>query len=256
MLNRIYCLYAAFWFLLMMAVLFPFYFVLIQNKKWRKHTHILNRIWARVVLGMCFIPIRVERRGKYDKGPYVFCANHFSYLDIASMTFAPADFMFTGKASLAKVPGLGYIFRKLHITVDRFSKEGRKTAFDNYLKALEEGKSLAIFPEGGICSKQPPTMAPFKQGAFAAAIEKKCPIVPVTIPYNWIILPDDGKFILKRRPAMIIFHEPIVTEDLTEDDLETLKNKTFNIIQEELYKYNRDENRQGNAQKDRAFSPA
>lgn len=253
--KRIYVLYAVIWFVLMMAALFPIYFVLIQNKNWHKYTHVLNRIWARVVLAMCFIPISIERRGKFEKGrSYIFCSNHFSYLDIACMTFAPADFMFTGKESLTSVPVIGYIFRKLHITVNRFSKEGRKSAFDSYLKALNEGKSLVVFPEGGIYSEHPPTMAPFRHGAFTAAIEKKIAIAPVSIPFNWIILPDDGKFILKRRRIKIIFHEPIETSGMIMDDLEGLKNKTFSIIQREVNKHNYYENRQGNAQKDRAFS--
>lgn len=253
--KRMYTVYAAVWFLLLLIVLFPLYFVLIGNKKWHKHTHTLNRFWARTVLALCFIPVHIERRGKYVKGrPYIFCSNHFSYLDIASMVFTPSDFMFTGKESLTSVPGIGYIFRKLHITVDRFSKEGRKSALDSYFKALEQGKSLVIFPEGGIYAEKPPQMGPFRHGAFTAAIEKKVPVVPVSIPFNWIILPDNGKFLMKRHKVKIIFHEPIETAGLTMDDLEQLKDRTYNIIQEELDKHNSYADRLGNAQKDRAFS--
>ena len=37
-------------------------------------------------------------------------------------------------------------------------------------------------------------MIPFKDGPFRIAIEKKVPVVPVTMPYNRQILPDDGKY--------------------------------------------------------------
>jgi len=79
-------------------------------------------------------------------------------------------------------------------------------------------------------------MARFKDGPFRIAIEKQIPVVPVTIPYNWIILPDDGKFLLNKRErkVKIIFHEPIETKGLKMSDMEDLKQKTFEIIDSEL----------------------
>jgi 1-acyl-sn-glycerol-3-phosphate acyltransferase len=169
------------------------------------------------------------------------------------MVFAPTDFMFTGKESLTKAPGLGYIFKKFHITVNRFSMEGRKSALDKYYQALDQGKSLVVYPEGGIYAKNPPQMAEFRHGAFTAAITKKIPIVPVTIPYNWMIMPDDGKFLMRRRTIEVIFHEPIKTEHLSIKDIEPLKRTVYKIIQEELNLHNH-EHRQGNTKKDSALS--
>jgi 1-acyl-sn-glycerol-3-phosphate acyltransferase len=76
-------------------------------------------------------------------------------------------------------------------------------------------------------------MGEFKDGAFRAAIEKQIPIVPVTIPYNWIILPAD-QFLLRWHPLKVIFHEPIETTGLTLQDVDALKEKVFRIIDEEL----------------------
>ncbi len=90
-----------------------------------------------------------------------------------------------------------------------------------------------MFPEGGIITANPPEMAPFKDGPFRVAIEKKVPIVPVTIPYNWIILPDED-WLINWRKAKIVYHQPIETSHLTMDDLENLKRQTFEIIEEEL----------------------
>jgi 1-acyl-sn-glycerol-3-phosphate acyltransferase len=102
------------------------------------------------------------------------------------------------------------------------------------MRAIDEGKSLMIFPEGGIVTKHPPNMVKFKDGAFRVAIEKQIPVVPVTIPFNWIILPDHPELLLNRKLMKIVFHEPIDTTEYTMDRIEELKEKVFNVIHHEL----------------------
>lgn len=105
------------------------------------------------------------------------------------------------------------------------------------IQALEDGKSLTIFIEGGIYTESPPKMVRLKDGAFRAAIEKQIPIVPVTIPHNWILLPVDP-MLLHWIPVTVIFHEPIEVAGLTLDDINTLKDKVYQIIDKELRKQN------------------
>jgi 1-acyl-sn-glycerol-3-phosphate acyltransferase len=105
------------------------------------------------------------------------------------------------------------------------------------MEAIENGKSLIIFPEGGIYTKNPPEMAGFKDGPFRVAIEMQVPIVPVTIPYNWMIVPDDGKMLVYWHKSKIIYHEPIATQGLTLKDVDILKNKVYHIIKNELDAY-------------------
>ena len=104
------------------------------------------------------------------------------------------------------------------------------------MKAIDEGKSLIIYPEGGMASKNPPHIVGFKDGAFRAAIEKQIPIVPVTIPYNWIILPDQKKMLLYGGLVKVIFHEPIETKGMTLANTHQLKQNVFTIIDNELKK--------------------
>ena len=107
------------------------------------------------------------------------------------------------------------------------------------MQAIDEGKSLTIFPEGGIITKHPPQMVKFKDGAFRTAIEKQIPIVPVTIPFNWIILPDHPVLRVKRGLIKVIFHEPIDTSGYTLDQIDKLKDTVFSIISQELEHANR-----------------
>ncbi|GAA0188275.1 lysophospholipid acyltransferase family protein [Fulvivirga kasyanovii] len=214
--------------LLMIPVLLPRQFHLVG---------VFNRWWARVFLTFIFIPYENEYRTKLDKNKnYIFCPNHFSYLDIPAMGLNEINSIFVGKSDMEKVPLFGYMYKKLHITVNRDSLKSRYGTFLRSCLAIDEGKNLMIFPEGGILTTSPPEMTRFKDGAFRTAIEKQIAIIPVTIPYNWIILPDSS-FLPRRHKMKIIYHEPIETQGLTLADMPALKQKTYEVINSELKKH-------------------
>jgi 1-acyl-sn-glycerol-3-phosphate acyltransferase len=215
----------------------PFFLVFIQKKSWHKYALKLNSIWSHLYFALCFIPVSLEWRFKPEKQQlYIFAPNHTSWFDIVIMGFLPKVFVFVGKVSITKVPVFGYMYRKLHITVDRNSYRDRYRALVRAKEAIGEGKCLVMYPEGGIRTTNPPHMAPFKEGAFRVAIEQQIPVVPVTIPYNWIILPEDGSLLVYRRSIKAIFHEPIETVGMTIEDIDRLKDKTYKAIDQELRK--------------------
>ena len=252
-LRRIYSTYSLAIFGLGFLLLFPFFLLLIAFKPLRKYLHILHYIWSALFMGLSFVPVKVKYKGKKPgKGPYVICANHFSILDIAVMGFLPVNFVYVGKSELAKIPLFGYMFRKLHITVNRKSLKDRYKALEKAKRAADEGHSLVMFPEGGVLSEDPPNMVRFKEGPFRVAIEKQIPVIPVTFPFNWLILPDDKSYLLYHQACYVIVHEPVSTEGLTMEDLPALKEKVFKVIDQELKIYNSNEDRQRNFAEDRA----
>ena len=195
--RRIYSTYALFIFGVIFILLFPIFLIVVQHKKLHRIGLFLNRIWARLFFFLIVIPVKQELRFKpAHNRRYIFCPNHSSYLDIPIMGLIPHPFVFVGKSSIEKVPLFGYMYRKLHITVDRESLKSKYNTYVRAANAIDENNSLVIFPEGGILSMQPPKLARFKDGAFRVAIDKQIPIIPVTIPYNWIVLPDDDSFLL------------------------------------------------------------
>lgn len=221
-------------FTILFTAFFPLFLIPIFFPSQFRWTGILNRWWARLLFTGIFVPFRTEYRGTWRAGQqYVFCPNHFSYLDIPAVALAHHNAIFVGKSEMENIPLFGYMYRKLHITVDRSSLKSRHNTIKRSLLAIDEGKNLVIFPEGGIVTDSKPVMGRFKDGAFRIAIEKQIPLVPVTIPYNWIILPP-GEFLLRWHRLLVIFHEPIPTKGMTLDDLDTLKNKVSSIIDEEL----------------------
>lgn len=237
--RRIYSLWCQFWFVTLFMLLFPFFWLFLQRERWHPKAHYLNRLWGRLYFPVCGLPVTVENRQQLlASQTYVFCANHFSYLDIAVMGVAvPHFYAFIGKSQITKVPLFGYMFRKLHIPVNRESKMERYRIFQKSVHFLRHGRSIVVFPEGGIRSENPPHMANFKDGAFRMAIETQTPLVPVTFPYNWQILPDNSRLQFHRKAIKVIIHEAIPTIGLTMDDVEALKNRTFAVIDNELKKH-------------------
>ncbi len=224
--------------LLCFGLSFPVFFVLLLIPIiWRKQHHlvgIFNRWWARLLFFLCGIPVKMEWRFiRNPKQQYIFCPNHFSYLDIPVMGLNPHNTIFVGKNDMEKIPLFGFMYRRLHITVNRKRLKSRFETFVKSCRAVDEGKSLVIFPEGGIISEYEPVMAPLKDGAFRVAIEKQIPLVPVTLPFNRLILPGH-RFLLRWGKVKVIFHEPLVTEGLTLHDLDRLKEQMYNTIQGEL----------------------
>jgi len=236
-LKILYTGYGFIIFIVSFLILLPFLFVPILFPSQFKWVGIINRIWAKCLFIGLLKPYSVELRAPLDKRKqYVFCPNHFSYLDIPTMGLNPINAIFVGKGSISKVPVFGYMYSRLHILVDRSNLKSRYASIVQSLKAIDDGKSLVIYPEGGIITDRDPILARFKDGAFRVAIEKQIPIVPVTIPYNWIILPP-YEFLVWRGRVKVIFHEPIETTGLTLNDVDRIKNETFNVIDNELKKH-------------------
>ena len=222
------------------------------------HAHNLNRLWAKVQLRMYLMPIKVSGREYIDPDQkYVFAPNHSSYIDIPMILAAIPGFInFVGKKSLTKVPLWGKIYETLYISVDRDSPVSSAKAYIASKKSMEAGRSMVIFPEGRISPESGHNLLPFKDGPFKLAIEKQVPLVPITMPYNHLFLPDKkGKLVIRYHPLEMIIHPPISTEGLTLQDIGFLRDKTFQIIQAELHK-KENEHQHRNPAPVSALSPA
>ena len=169
--------------------------------------------------------------------PCILCANHSSYLDIPAIFLVDRPLVFVGKNKFSKIPLFGYMYKRMHILVNRSSLYSRYRVLTSAQDALRAGKMLVIFPEGGIRSKHPPQLASFQQGAARIAISEQVPIVPITIMYNWMIWPK-----YPRRPLYkpythrirLHIHAPISTQGLQEKDVAELTKQVRNCIEQPL----------------------
>jgi 1-acyl-sn-glycerol-3-phosphate acyltransferase len=238
----LYTLWAAFWFVFLFLVLFPITFVCLQKESWKPGAHGVNRLWGHLFFTVIGMPVRIRYEAPTNPHQtYVFCANHFSYLDIAVMMLAvPNYFAFMGKSDVKTIPLFGYMFTKLHIQVDRNSAGSRTKALQRSFRALRGGRSIVIFPEGGIKSTAIPQMHhPFKDGAFRMAIQEKVPVVPISLINNYQRLPDEPKPRFRPGPIHIVVHRPVETYStpLDEAHVDLLKEQVFQTIAQTLAHY-------------------
>ena len=240
-LLRVYSTYGLVVFGGVLVLLSPLFFLASLRPAWHRYGLLLNQCWSRAFFVLMGVPARVQGRELLEKDQlYVFTPNHFSLLDIALVGYIPKPFVFISKMSLTKLPLFGWVIRTFHIPVDRTSARSSYQALQRSLQKIDEGKSMVMYPEGGIRTPHPPQLARFKNGPFKVAIEKQVPVVPVTIPYNWFILPNDKKLLMRPYRPLLIFHEPISTLGMTGEDVASLKQQVHDRITRELEKYHPD----------------
>ncbi len=247
--KRLLSLYGFIIFNIVFFFFFPAYLLMMYIPRWARYSYKWDRAWAYIFFRCLGFKMEIEGREHVDKSQtYVCVANHFSYLDIAVMGLMGLPYAFVGKSSITKVPLFGWMFRRLHIPVNRSNGRSRFRAVELAKNMVDKGRCVVFFPEGGIVSQNPPQMMPFKDGAFRTAIEKQIPVVPVSLPYNWIILPDDGTFMLRSVAIKMVIHEPIPTKGKSIDHLNEIRQKAYTTIQNELDKYEYENNQRNHKQ--------
>ena len=217
---------------------FPFFFVLLSSRKWFPLVFKLKKVWGHFMLLPLGLFYSVKRKSKLDKNrAYVFCPNHTSYLDIMLIYITIPNYFHTvGKAELKKVPLFNKFFSRMNIPVNRKSLKDSHRAFVRAAEDIDKGISVTLFPEGTI-NHSAPVMGRYKNGPFRLAIDKQVPIVPITFLNNWRLLPDNfTKRVGHPGIARIVFHPPVETKGMTQNDLEKLKQQVFDIIKEPLQK--------------------
>jgi 1-acyl-sn-glycerol-3-phosphate acyltransferase len=206
----------------------------------------LVRIWSKVLIyGMGFrLDFQFDEEIEPNKS-YMFCPNHTSFMDPFVLIISSKNpIVFVGKKELAKIPVFGFFYKRTVIMVDRSSLESRKRVFEMAKKRLQNGVSMAIFPEG-LVPTEDVILAPFKKGAFSLAIEFQIPIVPQVYYdckrfFSWNFL-KGGPGVFRVRQ-----HQFIDTKGLSIDKIDILRDKTFDIIKSDLEndkKYMKDTNR-------------
>ena len=238
------------WFYILMfttvILMTPFLLVFTFKEEYYHLLWRLVRIWSKVLIyGMGFrLNIQLDEENEPNKS-YMFCPNHASLMDpFVLIVLSKNPIVFVGKQELAKIPIFGFFYKRIVIMVDRSNPESRKKVYEIAKKRLQNGVSMAIFPEG-LVPTEDVVLAPFKKGAFNLAIEFNIPIVAHVYfdckrLFSWDVLKGGfGVFRVRQ-------HQFISTKELSIDKMEYLKEKTFDVIYNDLAtdkKYMNDTNR-------------
>ncbi len=165
--------------------------------------------WTRLVLALagCRVDITGRDRVPADE-PCVLVANHASFVDAPLvMGLLPIGVRFAVKGRLSRYPILGMAIRKGgHIRIEKRDLSERIEGAGDFLAPLRTGESLFVFPEGTF--DVAPRLLPFRLGAFRAAVDSGCPVVPVGIRGTRHIWPAET-WLLRPGPITVTFGEPL-----------------------------------------------
>jgi 1-acyl-sn-glycerol-3-phosphate acyltransferase len=144
-----------------------------ENRRWR-----VMRAAVRSFFALAGLHVQVFGRGNVPVDtPFVAVANHASYLDgLVALVALPCPATFVVKADFARYRyTLGLMMRRIGVIFVSHDRPDTRRLID----AAKGGRSLMLFPEGGIETSF--RLAPFHQGAFVIATCYEFPVLPMTI---------------------------------------------------------------------------
>jgi 1-acyl-sn-glycerol-3-phosphate acyltransferase len=195
------------------------------------HTqHKVARVWARMLLGVSFIRVRVEGLEKLDAcGTYVFVSNHGSFMDIpALLASMPQELRFFAKKGLFSIPFLGTHLRRAgHLPVDRSSPRASLKSMQDAARMMGgSGVSVLNFPEGGRSAEG---LREFKEGPAYIAIKAGVPVVPVAIVGMRELLPM-GAAHIRSGNVVLRVGDPISTRGMESKDRVELTSRLYREV--------------------------
>ena len=227
-----YTVYAVVTFITGLAILFPFFLLISigNNIAARRTIYIIITCWARSWLWMNGMSLQISGPTP-PKRRHVIVANHISYLDTVVVFHGlPGYFRALGKKEFSKVPVMGFLYKQIVIMVDRSSEHSRAKSMRIMWRVLKKESDILIFPEGTFNETEKPLKG-FYNGAFRLAIVTQTPILPIIFPdtvdrwhysHWWKIWPGRNR---------AIYLPPVPVDGLTLDDLDTLKQKVYELME-------------------------
>ena len=187
--------------------------------------------WARFIAHLT--PMRVQIEGSENVVPgqsYVVVSNHQSQYDIPLIYgFCGLDLRWVMKAEIGKLPFIAQGCRAIgHIFIDRGNPEQARATINNAVANLPRGASVLFFPEG---TRSPNgDLIKFRKGAFRVAVDRKLPVLPMTVVGTRALLPPGS---LRIRPGRVrlVIHPPIQPVEAPVDEAVTrLCQRTRRVI--------------------------
>lgn len=150
----------------------------------------LGRAAARTLFRLTATPLAVRGLQHLPSGRCVLVSNHGSYLDGMILVAAlPRPFAFVAKRELRDRFIARLFLQRLGAEfVERFDVQRSVADADRMAEAVQQGRSLAVFPEGTVVARA--GLLPFHLGAFLAAARAGVPVVPTAIRGDREVLPD------------------------------------------------------------------
>jgi len=119
-----------------------------------------------------------------------------------------------------------------YVPVDREGAgAGRRSIARAARSIREKSYSFLIYPEG--TRSLDGKLLRFRRGGFFLALESGAPIVPVSVKGTYELMPR-GKWLVRKGPVQITFHEPIPVTGLTVEKIPELMDRVRAAISSAL----------------------
>jgi 1-acyl-sn-glycerol-3-phosphate acyltransferase len=184
----------ALWIGLLLGVLLPPLWIAVTLGRSGRTVDAVTRWWCRTVLRLAGCGPAVHGLEHLPRRSAILVANHASYADVCVLIAAlPVELRFVAKRELLATPIVGTVLRKAaHLTVDRVDVSRGAADAARVTAAVRAGAVVCVFPEGTFA--RPAGLLPFRLGAFKAAVDAGCPIVPVAVRGTRALLPAGAWF--------------------------------------------------------------
>ncbi|WNG44354.1 1-acyl-sn-glycerol-3-phosphate acyltransferase [Archangium minus] len=172
--------------------------------------HLFSSAWAQLYLWVN--PgwhVQMEGRERLPwHGPAVLVSNHQSLGDILVLYGLYRPFKWVSKASIFKVPFLGWnMYLNRYVGLVRGDKESIARMMAECERWLDRGVPVLLFPEGTRSLDN--QLKPFKDGAFRLALSKGCPLIPIVLTGTGDTLPKHGLLLKYRARCKVRVLEPV-----------------------------------------------
>jgi 1-acyl-sn-glycerol-3-phosphate acyltransferase len=232
-----YTLYVALVFLIFMIIYSP---LIILPLLYKRNGNYLNyyglKLWAETFRLLTGIWYSIEGKKNLVSGiSYIFIPTHTSWLDIPAIPLiANGPIKTLSKKEVGQMPLFGPVARLCTVMVDRSDPKSRRKSLDVMRKALNNGTSLLIYPEGTV-NKTAKPLAPFYEGAFRLATQSHRPLVPIVVKGCARCMPPRS---LLMRPGKVKIRilPPIDTKSVTPEEQPLLKAKVYDYMEKEVLK--------------------
>src|SRR5687768_14967124 len=155
--------------------------------------------------------------------PYVAVSNHESYADIFLISHLPWEMKWLAKDALFRIPFMGWSMRLAgDIPVKRGSRGSAAAALAACRDRLAKRVSIMIFPEG--TRSKGGELLPFKDGAFALAVETGAPVLPIVVVGTRHAMAK-GSFRFRDASAVARVLSPIFVDGMTSADVPALRDR-------------------------------
>lgn len=221
-------------FVLFVAILFVFWKKTDPKKKFR---HMLLHQVCHMILFCINVKVKVIGKENIPNVPFVCYANHKSDIDPVALYYGLHRVCSAvGKKDLFKYPVIKQckpVFGV--IAIDRENDRAAAKEIIKGIRAIQDGMSYIVFPEGGIKSRDTEEMVNLRAGAYKLVTKSEALLLPAAILGS--SKTKKRKTLFSRVKITLIFHKPMTPMEYGNMNTTEIGEHVMEMINKDVLEY-------------------